>query len=483
MGTFDDSKDQRKGMIIFMKALEHWNYHPYTSPIDNSKKENPYICRIVPGKEKFAFDWFDTSFSGEHTVSYRKRQSLEPEITLPLVDSYMEITDLEDEQDYEFVIHRVGKKGKSTKRLVRTGFVPGVVINYLHPLDEAYKMSGRFLGCPSITQLPSGDLLSSMHVFGKGGNLLMLFKSKDNGQTWRYVTDLCPAFWAKLFVHNEDLYCLCVDEPYGNLQIGKSTDEGETWSLPVKLFAKCDLFANGGIHKSAVPVVQHDGRIWSAIEYGIKENGLAYRRMGLISAPQDSDLLNPSNWRCTEFVPYDKSWPDTPEAFHVDCIEGNAVVAPDGCICDFIRLEVFYTNKPVYNKACIMRSDNNDPEKPLKFDRIVDIPVGIRHKFLIQKDPKTGKYITLGNENGEDMPQRTVLTMSVSDDFYHWRVAKRLIDYRQADPQYVGFQYPDWIFHGEDIYFVSRTGFNQSDSFHNSNFTTFHVVKNYQKYL
>lgn len=137
----------------------------------------------------------------------------------------------------------------------------------------------------------------------------------------------------------------------------------------------------------------------------------------------------------------------------------------------------------VYNKAVVLRSDNSDPDAPMKFDRIVDMPVGVRHKFVVQKDPVTGKYIVLGNENGPDKPQRTVLSTSVSDDFYNWKVAKRLIDYRNADPAYVGFQYPDWIFDGEDILFLSRTAFNRAESFHNNNYVTFHTIENYKQYL
>lgn len=208
-----------------------------------------------------------------------------------------------------------------------------------------------------------------------------------------------------------------------------------------------------------------------------------YRSTALVSANEDADLMDPDSWLCTDFTAYDKQWKGTPEGFHVDCIEGNAVVAPDGSICNLARLEVFYPPEYVYNKAVIFRGDTNDPEKPLQFDRVIDAPIGIRHKFVVQHDPSSGKYIMIGNENGPDMPQRTVLTMSISEDLYTWRVAKRLIDYRHADFKHVGFQYPDWIIDGTDILFVSRTAFNRADSFHNSNYVTFHVVEDYQQYL
>lgn len=466
-----------------MDAVKNWNYRPFSSPIDQERRDNPFICRIVPEKEKFGFEWFDNGYKGGHTVGYKRYQSLEEEKILPLTRQYMEIDSLQDEQDYEFTIYRLDKEGQSAKRLVRTGYVPGTVINYIHPFDDIYQFSGKFLSSPGLLRLPSGGLMASMDVFGGGGNLTLLFRSDDNGKTWGYVNDLFPAFWGRLFLNQGYLYCLCVDKPYGNLIIGRSEDEGRTWTSPVRLVTVTATQDFGGVHKSSVPVVHHNGKVWSAIEYSVREGELNHRSAALVSANEDSDLLDPNNWKCTEFLPFDRNWKGAPECFHADYIEGNAIVSPDGCVCDYLRLETFYPWKPVYNKAVVLRSDNNDPDAPMKFDRIVDMPVGVRHKFVVQKDPVTGKYIVLGNENGPDKPQRTVLSMSVSDDFYNWKVAKRLIDYRNADPAYVGFQYPDWIFDGEDILFLSRTAFNRAESFHNNNYVTFHTIENYKQYL
>lgn len=466
-----------------MKAIDKWNYKPFANPTDKKREQSPFVCRIVPGEGKFGFEWFDNGFAGEHIVSYRKYQSLKPETTLPLLDKYIEINGLEDEQNYEFIVKRVGDEGESAVRLVRTGYVPGTVINYVHPEDKIYQFSGCYLSSPGLIKLPSGDLMASMDLFQYGGNMTLLYKSKDKGVTWEYVNDLFPAFWGKLFLNKGSLYFLCVDDTYGSLIIGRSDDEGETWTPPIRLISSCARLSAGGVHKSAVPVVNHDGRIWSAVEYGIKKGELMHRQAALVSADENSDLLDPASWRCTEFLPYDRNWEGSPECFHLDFIEGNAVVSPDGCICNFMRLEAFYPSKPVYNKAIILKSEKNDPDAPLKFDRIVDAAVGIRHKFLIQKEPKTGKYVILGNENGEDKPQRTVLSMSVSDDFYNWKVVKRILDFRDADPGFVGFQYPDFIFEGDDILFLSRTAFNQANSFHNNNYITFHTIDNYMQYL
>ena len=45
--------------------------------------------------------------------------------------------------------------------------------------------------------------------------------------------------------------------------------------------------------------------------------------------------------------------------------------------------------------------------------------------------------------------------------------------------RYTGFHYVDWIFDGEDILYVPRTGYRGADSFHNANRVTYKVIENY----
>ena len=45
----------------------------------------------------------------------------------------------------------------------------------------------------------------------------------------------------------------------------------------------------------------------------------------------------------------------------------------------------------------------------------------------------------------------------------------------------VGFQYPSFLFDGDDILAVSRTAVNGAESFHNANFITFHRIRNYMR--
>ena len=59
---------------------------------------------------------------------------------------------------------------------------------------------------------------------------------------------------------------------------------------------------------------------------------------------------------------------------------------------------------------------NDDPEAKLELDRIVDCPLGSNSKFQLYQDPVTKKYIMIGTEQAEDKPNRTVLSMAVSED-------------------------------------------------------------------
>ncbi|NLD86972.1 MAG: hypothetical protein GX633_01760, partial [Clostridiales bacterium] len=94
----------------------------------------------------------------------------------------------------------VGMDGESTQRLVRTGAVPSTIINYIHPLDTALDYAGSFIGSPTITKLPPGDLLACTDIFGGAEDMGLVFKSSDGGESWRYVTELISCQWPRPFV-------------------------------------------------------------------------------------------------------------------------------------------------------------------------------------------------------------------------------------------------------------------------------------------
>lgn len=466
-----------------MRGNTGWNYKPYTRLIDMDVREKPFICRVAPFETGFEIQWFDHGQpEGGHALYYRGYTSLKEWNIVPLEGDTARIENLIEEYDYEFKVVRTDGTGESGVRLARTGFVPGTVVNYLHPEDKTYAFSGHSLCSPTIVKLPSGDLMTAMDVFtGQFGNskLTLLFKSKDGGKNWRYVTDIYPSFWPKLFVHKGKLYLFSGTQDYGDMVIGRSDDEGETWTNPTHIISGCGPNEMGP-HKGPMPVIEFNHRLYTAIDYGCWRH--QQHSNGLLSIDVDDDLLDAANWRFTPFTRYDPNWENAPKGFCPGCIEGNAVVSPDGVISNYLRID--HPNcVPKYGRAVVLRGKNDDPEAKLELDRIVDCPLGSNSKFQLYQDPVTKKYIMIGTEQAEDKPNRTVLSMAVSEDFYTWKVVKRILDYHHADPAHVGFQYPDWMFDGDDILLLVRTAFGRSFNFHDANYQCFIRIENFRQYL
>ena len=466
-----------------MRGNTGWNYKPYTRLIDLDVREKPFICRVAPFETGFEIQWFDHGQpEGGHALYYRGYTSLKEWNIVPLEGDTARIENLIEEYDYEFKVVRTDGTGESGVRLARTGFVPGTVVNYLHPEDKTYAFSGHSLCSPTIVKLLSGDLMTAMDVFtGQFGNskLTLLFKSKDGGKNWRYVTDIYPSFWPKLFVHKGKLYLFSGTQDYGDMVIGRSDDEGETWTNPTHIISGCGPNEMGP-HKGPMPVIEFNHRLYTAIDYGCWRH--QQHSNGLLSIDVDDDLLDAANWRFTPFTRYDPNWENAPKGFCPGCIEGNAVVSPDGVISNYLRID--HPNcVPKYGRAVVLRGKNDDPEAKLELDRIVDCPLGSNSKFQLYQDPVTKKYIMIGTEQAEDKPNRTVLSMAVSEDFYTWKVVKRILDYRHADPAHVGFQYPDWMFDGDDILLLVRTAFGRSFNFHDANYQCFIRIENFRQYL
>ncbi len=249
---------------------------------------------------------------------------------------------------------------------------PGVVI------DHSPASSGQYIGSPSIVILPNGDYVSSHDFFGPKSSsrtsaITRVFRSTDRGRTWRQSAELSDQFWSNLFVHRGALYLMGCTSEYGHAVIRRSADGGRTWSEPAMLTGET------GCHTAPVPVVEHNGRLWRAMEYHPEGPWGSFQAF-VLSAPIDADLLDAKSWTFTERLPFPadaspgKNW-----------LEGNAVVAPDGSLLDVLRVDNV-------EKAAIVRVDGNK----LIFDHLVDFPGGSK-KFTIRFDPASRRYWTLSN--------------------------------------------------------------------------------------
>lgn len=456
-----------------MKASTCWNYQHYTPLHETDRAASPYICRIAPSATGFSFDFLDPAAdSTAYRLLWRLRDSDEVH-SVPLSGFTGTVDGLVPETDYAFRIERADGVS-STERLVRTGEVPGAVVNYLHPDDPEYAFSGRYLCSPSLLRLPDGSLLASMDVYASGApqNLTLIFISRDSGCTWSHLTELFPCFWGKMFLCGDKLYMIGCSTEYGDLLIGRSDDGGANWTAPTVLLRGACHCKEVGWHRAPMPVLIRDGRVMTDVQYGAWSEKVFCD--AVVSAPADSDLLDAANWVCTGLWDARKHIDPLPERIWGG-IEGNVIPAPDGGVVDFLRF--------ADRTALILRYDPCDPEAPMTLDKVIDFPA-TASKFDVVFDDISGKYIAIVSwALDEPCTRRNLLSLISSDDLRQWKLCRHLIDRRYDDPKMTGFQYVDFLIDGEDILCLSRTAFNRPHNFHDSNYTTFHRIADFRSLL
>ena len=363
-----------------------------------------------------------------------------------------------------------------------------------------------FLGSPSLVRLPSGDLLASHDYFGPGcpvnhigvGSLTSIYRSEEEGETWESVTHVCGVIWGNLFVHRGQLYLLGVSHEFGDICIRRSDDDGCTWTHPGHPESGL-LFAGGpgrvlpNYHGSAMPVLTHRGRLYTAFE-NVRSpevalpgggRGLTAIQSFIISIAEDDDLLDAANWTMSneldlgpDHVP--EGWP---ELQVLNWREGNLVVTPGGEIWNMLCVK----GRPQVEKAAItvVAQDGGhvsfDPETGL-----VDFPGGMS-KFIVRRDESTGTYWTLANPNIDPafLSQRNVLALYDSADLLNWRHRATLLEddsdlTPEESAELTGFQYAAWLFDGDDLIYVLRTAYDGADNYHDANRITFHRVRDFR---
>ncbi|MBQ8758757.1 MAG: hypothetical protein IJZ20_03595 [Clostridia bacterium] len=136
---------------------------------------------------------------------------------------------------------------------------------------------------------------------------------------------------------------------------------------------------------------------------------------------------------------------------------------------------------PNHGIVMMYKVDTDNPEAPLKYEKPSYLP-GNHSKFEIKLDEVSGKYYTIISRirGTETAHQRNLLSLMSSTDLVNWKLEYDLIDRRNEDPNKIGFQYVDFIFEGEDLLFLCRTGVNNARNMHDTNYQTFHRVKNFR---
>ena len=435
------------------------------------------IVRIAPNNNTLELEYRNPEkmptitvwvVAGDKTVI---RQNYEVEETGSIT-----IRELKNGIDYTVYLESNGKQ--SNRRLFRCGYIPGNVINYIHPEDYTYDISGRSPASPCLLRLEDGTLLASHDVYwGDGGqNLTLVFASQDNGETWHYRSYVFPCFWGKLFSKDNKLYIMGMSEEYGILQVFCSEDFGYTWSTPCEIMKAGDKTV-GGPHKSAMPIVECAGRLWTAIDYGSWIAG--GHASGAVSIAVDEDPMVSENWVVTEFLKYSEEWPGTVTGKSGGLLEGNMFVGKDGELYNILR---YQTNGciPNYGKAIILHYDKEKPSACPQFYKVIDFE-GNLSKFTVQYDEGTKKYYSLVNRViSANLSQRNCLSLIASDNAEEWGIKREILNYQDngwpEDYTKAAFQYVDFLFDKDDIIFASRTALNGAFSYHNANYITFHRI-------
>lgn len=446
---------------------------PYVPPNMPEEEKKPFICRLAPRPDGFEGEVLDHAFpDAAHVLYVRRRGSGEAYAAHPLTEPVFTVTGLANETEYEFYVESAAGF-RSNTRLLRTTDLPegATVINYLHPEDRQYEVSGRFLCSPSLTRLPDGTLVAGMDVYGPNmpQNLTILFSSVDDGRHWRYLTDLFPFYWSSLFVHRGRLYALGLTTEYGNLQIACSADGGHTWSAPTVLFYGSGFTCgNGGMHRAPMQLVSHGGRLWTTCEYGCWAKGS--HLPAVLSIDENADLMRAENWCLTGFLPFEGAWREAAGGRQYDTMEGNVVLTPEGELRELLR----------WTHESMLVLKINGSEEPLSFEEIRPAPVS---NSMFRVLPWRDGYLLVTNHKGraavceEGVSYRSTLSVFFSKDLRSWTLLRDVVNRPEDDPRTIGFQYPCALLEGDTLNLSVRSAFNRADSFHNSNTILFWRLK------
>ena len=361
-----------------------------------------------------------------------------------------------------------------------------------------------YLGSPSVIRLEDGALVATHDYFGlcsprnheSEEALTSIYRSEDNGQSWQNVTHVMNAYWSNLLVHRGVLYLFGVSQQYGSIVIRRSVDGGFTWSHPTTgrnglLFRGGYYHDNPNYHTSPVPFLFHRNRIYRGMEECWNAQWGGGFQTFVISADQDSDLLDATSWTMSNKIQFEHDW--LPEEWEDKgpggWLEGNVCLDPEGQIWNVLRVHT----TPRCDVGAMVRV--SDDGKEISFDPrqgFFEMPGG-NTKFVIRRDGRTGYYLSLVNAPLLKAPFlsgcRNVLSLAKSADLRHWEVVKEVLrDESGLVPQdsarLSGFQYVEWRFDGEeDIIFVTRMAWRGAHNFHDSNRVTFHRLRQFRNWL
>jgi hypothetical protein len=149
------------------------------------------------------------------------------------------------------------------------------------------------------------------------------------------------------------------------------------------------------------------------------------------------------------------------------------VVGPDSEVYNLLRVN--HQTKPFHNVAGLTKLVG----ETLTFVKYVNGPFGTS-KFVVRRHDGTGVYYSLSTDVTPEaaadgrMNDRNHLVLATSPDMVAWRTCRTVLhddtgfDANQS-ALFTGFEYPDWIFDGDDIIAAVRTAYRGAVSAGSSN--------------
>ncbi|MDR1789158.1 MAG: glycoside hydrolase [Opitutaceae bacterium] len=392
---------------------------------------------------------------------------------------------------------------------------------------------------PTLLALPNGRLVAGYALSNKhdrknttGAALGMHYlTSDDHGLTWTERAVLRTG-QARLFLANGILYALGSSK----LAISRSTDNGNTWSVPVPLSTLPNW------HQSATNYLRSNGFIYLVLERAPAREINAHvpgdLAPVLLRAKETDDLTRPEAWTFSSELPFKDALPgyrdNLPQLNHfgipffpMNFPDATTVpshtpkkplrVAPPGWLEANIaqitdpnhywfdpKQKTFHvllraSGAPSNYAALCKFTENPDGSLTPSLEtvpsgkKILYIPMPGGHmRFHITHDPKTGLYWLLGSQSTDSMTRADKLPperFGTPVNERHRLVlhfSKNLVDWCFAAVVAIGpspkqaRHYAAMDIDGDDLVILSRSGDADALNAHDGNLITFHRIKNFR---
>ncbi|MGO1317211.1 MAG: hypothetical protein ACTMIR_09290 [Cellulomonadaceae bacterium] len=253
--------------------------------------------------------------------------------------------------------------------------------------------------------------------------------------------------------------------------IRRSEDGGRTWTEPVDgehgLISAAQRF-----HTAPVPLVEHGGRLWRAVETLTNDDdSWGHFAAAVMHADAGADLLRAESWTITPSLAVPA---ELREQGVGSWLEGNTVITAAGGLANLLR-----TNGADRSRQVAALGELDADGLPAGSPHLGALP-GAESKFTVRHDAQLGLYVSLVNTALYDasphlqVTARNTLSLVTSPDLREWSVVHVVLHH--PDDERHGFQYVDWRVDGPDVVAAVRVAARfrgaPAKSFHDSNLVT-----------